>query len=183
MSDSEATPTSLRNARLLPVGRALVADTATVTAAVSLAEDANLWYGVVVRGDDAPIAIGARTNIQDNSVVHVDPAAANTIGADVTIGHGAIVHGVEVGDYVLIGMGSIVLGGSQIGEGSIVGAGALVLENTVIPPYSLVVGSPARVVRSLDPEARRAQAVAHAAHYVEQARRHAGDHWDGQVDA
>jgi carbonic anhydrase/acetyltransferase-like protein (isoleucine patch superfamily) len=76
-----------------------------------------------------------------------------------------------------------VLGGSKIGEGSIVGAGALVLENTVIPPYSLVVGSPARVVRQLDPEDRRPKAIRHAAHYVEQARRHASDVWDGQVEA
>ncbi|MDA1194207.1 MAG: gamma carbonic anhydrase family protein [Planctomycetota bacterium] len=173
----------LRRARLLRVGAAYVADTATVTARVWLGADANLWYGVLVRGDDAPIEIGARTNIQDNSVVHVDPEAANRIGADVTVGHGALVHGVEIEDYVLIGMGAIVLGGSRIGAGSVVGAGALVLENTVIPPYSLVVGSPARVIRTLDPEVRRPQAIAHAAHYVEQARRHATDHWDDQVEA
>lgn len=176
-------PDGLRRARLHRVGRAYVADTATVTARVTLGEDANLWYGVMVRGDDAPITIGARTNIQDNSVVHVDPDAPNVIGADVTIGHGALVHGVEVEDCVLIGMGAIVLGGSRIGEGSIIGAGALVLENTVIPPYSLVVGSPARVVRQLDPADRRPKAVRHAAHYVEQARRHASDVWDGQVEA
>ncbi len=173
----------LRKARLLQVGKAYVADTATVTAAVTLGEDTNLWYSVVVRGDDAPISIGDRSNVQDGSVVHVDPDAANVIGADVTIGHGALVHGVEVADYVLIGMGAIVLGGSKIGEGSIIGAGALVLENTVIPPYSLVVGSPARVVRELDPEARRKRAIEHAAHYVAQARRHATDHWDDQIEA
>lgn len=183
MTDPRPILDGLRRARLLPVGKAWVADTATVTAAVTLGEDANLWYGVMVRGDDAPITIGARTNVQDGSVVHVDPAAPNVIGADVTIGHGALVHGVEVEDYVLIGMGAILLGGSKIGEGSIVGAGTLVLEGTEIPPYSLAVGSPARVVRALDPAERRPKAISHAAHYVEQARRHASGHWDGLVEA
>ena len=183
MNDPRPILDGLRRARLLRVGRAWVADTATVTAAVTLGEDVNLWYGVMVRGDDAPITIGARTNVQDGSVVHVDPDAPNTIGSDVTVGHGALVHGVEVEDYVLIGMGAIVLGGSKIGEGSIVGAGALVLEGTEIPPYSLVVGSPARVVRQLDPTDRRPKAIRHAAHYVEQARRHASGAWDGLVDA
>jgi carbonic anhydrase/acetyltransferase-like protein (isoleucine patch superfamily) len=171
----------LRAARMLRVGRAYVGDTATVTAAVTLGADANVWYGVAIRGDDAPIAIGERTNVQDNAVVHVDPGAPNAIGRDVTVGHSAICHGVEIGDYVLVGMGAVLLGGSVIGEGSIVGAGALVLENTVIPPYSLAVGSPARVVRALDAQERREQAIAHATHYVEQARRHADGAWDGQL--
>jgi carbonic anhydrase/acetyltransferase-like protein (isoleucine patch superfamily) len=173
----------MRAARMLRVGAAWVADTATVTAAVTLGEDANLWYGVAVRGDDAPIVIGARTNVQDNAVVHVDPDAPNHIGADCTIGHGAIVHGVEVGDMVLIGMGAILLGGSRVGEGAVIGAGALVLENAVIPPYSLAVGVPARVVRTVEQEGRRRQALAHALHYVRQARRHAEGGWDGRVDA
>jgi len=174
---------ALRNARLVRVGGAYVADTATVTAAVTLGEDTNVWYGVVVRGDDAPISIGDRTNVQDGAVVHVDPDAANVIGADCTIGHGAIVHGVDVGDFVLVGMGAILLGGSKVGEGAVIGAGALVLENVEIPPYSLAVGSPARVVRALDPEARRAQARAHSHHYVRQAKRHAEGSWDGQVQS
>ena len=160
-----------------------IAPTATVVGDVEIGDGASIWYGTVVRGDSNYVKIGKNTNIQDNSVVHVDPDAPNIIGSDVTIGHGALVHGVEVEDYVLIGMGAIVLGGSKVGEGSIVGAGALVLENTVIPPYSLVVGSPARVVRTLDPEERRPKAIRHAVHYVEQARRHASDHWDGQVEA
>lgn len=174
---------ALRKARLLPVGHAWVADSATVTADVTLGEHANVWYGVMVRGDDAAISIGARTNVQDNTVIHVDPGAPNVIGADVTIGHSAIVHGVEVGDYVLVGMGAILLGGSRIGEGAIIGAGAVVLENMEIPPYAVAVGSPARVVKQLDPATRRADAVHHAAGYVEQARRHASDHWDDQVKA
>lgn len=173
----------LRKARLLRIGQAFVADTATVTGRVQLGADANIWYGVMVRGDDAPIAIGDRTNVQDNAVIHVDPDADNCIGADVTIGHGAIVHGVYVGDDCLIGMGAILLGGSRVGEGSVIGAGALVLEGTEIPPFSLVVGSPGRVVRTFDPEVRRRQARAHAAGYVAQAERHASGEWDGMIES
>lgn len=165
------------------VGRAWVAESATVTARVVLGEDANVWFGVVVRGDDAPITIGARTNIQDNAVVHVDPDAANVIGSDVTIGHGALVHGVRVHDHALIGMGAILLGGSEIGEGAVIGAGAVVAENTVIPPFSVAVGVPARVVKTLDAETRRREAKAHAASYVEKAREHATGAWWGQVGA
>lgn len=175
--------TSLRNARMLRIGRAYVADTATVTGRVKLGPDSNIWYGVMIRGDDAPIEIGARTNVQDNAVVHVDPDAPNIIGADCTIGHSAIVHGVDVGNHVLIGMGAVLLGGCKVGDGSIIGAGALVLENTVIPPYSLAVGSPARVIRELDPEERHASAEHHAAGYVAQAERHASGGWDGLVEA
>ena len=174
---------SLRPARLHPVGAAYVADTATVTAKVTLGEDANIWYGVMIRGDDAPITIGARTNVQDNAVVHVDPGAPNVIGCDVTIGHSAIVHGVEVGDYVLVGMGAILLGGSKVGEGAIIGAGAVVLENQEIPPYAVAVGSPARIVKQLDPEKRKQDAIHHAAGYVEQAKRHAEGKLDGGVSA
>jgi carbonic anhydrase/acetyltransferase-like protein (isoleucine patch superfamily) len=171
----------LRKARMRKVGRAYVADTATVTGEVTLGDDANIWYGVLIRGDDAPIHIGARTNIQDNAVVHVDPDAPNVIGADCTIGHGALVHGVEVGDRVLIGMGAILLGGSKVGEGCVIGAGAVVLENTAIPPYSLVVGAPAKVIRTHDAWERTSQAIRHATHYVEQAKKHAAGGWDGMV--
>lgn len=173
----------MRKARMLRVGSAYVGDTATVTARVKLGEDANVWFGVAIRGDDAEITIGARTNIQDNAVVHVDPDAPNVLGSDITVGHGAIVHGVEVGDYALIGMGAILLGGCRVGEGAIVGAGAVVLENTVIPPWSLAVGSPARIIREVDREERMRVALAHAAHYVEQARLHCEGDWDGMVEA
>lgn len=165
------------------MGAAYVADTATVTADVVLGVDANVWYGVVMRGDDARITIGARTNVQDNTVVHVDPGAPQVLGSHVTVGHGALCHGVRIGDFALIGMGAVLLGGSVVGEGAIVGAGALVLEGMEVAPYTLVVGSPARVVRSLDPAERRAQAIEHAAQYVEQARRHALGGWDGLVRA
>lgn len=175
--------TPLRKARMFQVGDALVADNATVAARVELGQDANIWFGVQIRGDDAPITIGARTNIQDNAVVHVDPDAPNVIGTDCTIGHGAIVHGVEVGDFVLIGMGAILLGGSRVGEGCVIGAGAVVLENAEIPPYSLVVGCPGKVVRQVDPDERRRTALEHAHGYVEQARRHARGDWDGGLTA
>ncbi len=173
----------LRKARMLRVGKAFVADTATVTANVTLGEDTGIWYGVAIRGDDAPISIGARTNIQDNAVVHVDPDAPNIIGADCTIGHGALVHGVEVADYVLIGMGAILLGGCKIGEGAVIGAGAVVLENTEIPPFSLVVGSPGKVIRTFDAWERTSHAIRHSQHYVEQARKHADGEWDDMVKA
>lgn len=175
--------TELRNARMLRIGKAYVADTATVTAKVTLGEGTNIWFGVSIRGDDAPISIGSRTNIQDNAVVHVDPDAPNKIGADCTIGHNAIIHGVEVGDHVLIGMGAILLGGCRVGEGAVIGAGAVVLENTEIPPFSLVVGSPARVIRTEEAWERTSQAIRHAEHYVEQARKHADGEWDGMVQA
>ena len=174
---------NLRKARLLPVGHAYIADTATVTADVTLGEDVNVWYGVSIRGDDAPISIGARTNIQDNAVVHVDPDAPNSIGTDVTVGHSAICHGVEIGDYVLVGMGAVILGGAKIGEGAMIGAGALVLENTVIPPWSVAVGSPAKVIKTLDPDARRPVAIGHAAGYVRKAKEHAAGDWDDLVTA
>jgi len=174
---------NLRKARLHPVGHAFIADTATVTADVTLGEHVNIWYGVAIRGDDAPIAIGARTNIQDNAVVHVDPDAPNRIGSDVTVGHSAICHGVDIGDYALIGMGAIVLGGAVIGEGAVIGAGALVLQNTVIPPWSVAVGSPAKVIKTVEPEARRAVALSHASGYVKKAKEHSAGDWDGLVKA
>lgn len=162
---------------LRQVGEAFVASTASVTGRVALGPGASLWYGVVVRGDDAPITIGARTNVQDGAVVHVDPECPQAIGSDVTIGHGALCHGVRIDDLALVGMGAILLGGSVVGEGAIVAAGALVREGQHVPPWTLVVGVPARVVRTLDPATRRAEALAHAAGYVERAREHAGGRW------
>jgi carbonic anhydrase/acetyltransferase-like protein (isoleucine patch superfamily) len=158
-------------------GAAYVASSASLTGRVALGEDANLWYGVVVRGDDAPITIGPRSNVQDNAVIHVDPDAPQVIGADVTIGHGAICHGIRIEDGALIGMGAILLGGSVIGEGALVAAGALVRENQVVPPCTLVAGVPARVIKTLDRAARLAEARAHAAGYVARAKEHARDAW------
>src|SRR5205085_11660266 len=126
---------------------AFVAPNATLIGDVTLGEGASVWFGAVLRGDRDRIEIGARTNVQDNAVVHLDPGSPAIVGAGVTIGHAAIVHGCTVEDNCLIGMGSVILTGARIGRDSIVGAGALVRENEVIPPGSLVVGVPARVVR------------------------------------
>lgn len=138
--------------RFVRRGRALIADNAVVIGDVELGVDANIWFGVTIRGDDAPIRIGDGTNIQDNSVVHVDPGVTHRIGRNVTVGHGAILHGAEIGDHCLIGMDAILLGGSRIGEFSIIGAGALVPEGMVVPPRSLVVGLPGRVRREITPD-------------------------------
>ena len=131
-----------------------------------------IWFGAVVRADNGPIRIGARTNVQDGAMLHSDPDAPLTIGAGVTIGHHAILHGCTVGDHVLVGMGATILNHAVIGADSLVGAGALVTEGKAFPPGSLIVGSPARVVRPLSEEEiaglRRAADgyVANAARYA-----------------
>ncbi len=127
---------------------AFVADNATLIGDVRLAEDSSVWFGAVIRGDNEPIVIGRGSNIQDNATLHCDPEHPLTIGADVTVGHNAVVHGCTVGDGALIGMGAVVLDDAVVGECSIVGAGAVVTSGMVIPPYSLVVGLPAKVVRT-----------------------------------
>lgn len=147
-----------------------VASTAVVAGDVTVGEDSSLWFGTVVRGDVGFVQIGRATNIQDLSVVHVTGGSANTvIGDEVTVGHRAILHGCTIEDGCLIGMGAIVLDDAVIGEGSLVGAGALVTPGTRIPPRSLVLGSPAKVVRPVrDHEGRMGRDG--AAHYVELAR-------------
>lgn len=129
-----------------------VAESADVIGRVSLAEGANIWYGAVLRADSDTITVGKNTNIQDNAVVHVDAGIPTVIGNDVTVGHGAIVHGCTISNNVLIGMGSIILDGAIIKENVIIGAGALIPPGKVIPAGSLVVGSPGKVVRALSDE-------------------------------
>lgn len=131
---------------------AFVAPGAVVRGEVHLAENSSVFYNAVLRGDRAPISIGEGTNIQDNCVVHVEYDLPVTVGKNVTVGHGAILHGCTVGDETLIGMGAIVLNGAQIGKSCLIGAGALVTQNAVIPDGCMAVGSPARVKRSLTPE-------------------------------
>ena len=132
---------------------AFIAPSADVIGDVALGEEASIWFGAVVRGDVHWIRIGAGSNVQDNAVVHVTHGTAPTqIGRDVTVGHGAIVHGCTVEDQVLIGMGAVVMDHAVIGQESIVGARALVTARTEVPPRSLVLGSPARVVRTLSDE-------------------------------
>ena len=149
---------------------AWVADNASVIGDVVLGDEASIWFGAVVRGDYMPIRIGARTNIQDNAVVHIThETAATTIGDDVTVGHGAIVHGATVGNLCLIGMGAIVLDGAVIGEGSFVAAGTLVTPGSILAPRSFVMGRPGKVVRQVD-DALYAWLAESAANYVRYAR-------------
>lgn len=151
-----------------------IAETAVVIGDVTLGSNSSIWHNVTIRGDVHRIVIGARSNIQDNSVVHVTHGTAPTdIGDDVTVGHGAIVHGCTIRDRVLIGMGAIVLDHADIGSDSIVGAGALVTSRTVIPPRSMVLGSPARVVRELTDEEVET-VLTFAANYVDYSRIYLG---------
>ena len=133
---------------------AWAAPSADLVGDVLLGERASVWFGAVVRADNGTISIGAGSNIQDGAVCHSDPDAPLTIGIGVTVGHKAILHGCTVGAGCLIGMGATILNHAVIGEGCIVGAGALVTEKKTFPPNSLIVGSPARVVRGLGPEAK-----------------------------
>ena len=131
---------------------ARVAENAVVVGDVTVEAGASLWYGAVLRGDEAPIRVGRDSNIQDNAVLHCDEDFPMTVGRVVTVGHGAILHGCTVEDGALIGMGAVLLNGCVIGADSLVAAGALVTQGAVIPPGSLVVGSPARVKRPLRPD-------------------------------
>ena len=147
-----------------------IAETAAVIGDVVVGDEASIWYGAVLRGDVMPIRIGARTSIQDGTVVHVTGGRfGTTIGSDCTIGHAAIIHACTVEDWCLIGMGAILLDGCRIGRGSLVGAGAVVTPGTIVPPDSLVIGAPARVKRPTS-DAERQQIDYGAAHYVELAR-------------
>jgi carbonic anhydrase/acetyltransferase-like protein (isoleucine patch superfamily) len=125
---------------------------ARVSGDVTMGHGCSIWYNAVLRGDASPIVLGKNTNIQDNATVHGSHDAPTTVGNGVIVGHNAILHGCTVGDNTLIGMGSIVLDNAVIGQNCIVGAGALVTKNTVIPDGSMVLGSPAKVVRPLTPE-------------------------------
>jgi len=153
-------------------GRFWIAPDAQVVGHVILAEDVGIWFGAAIRGDNEPIRIGARSNIQEGAVLHSDMGFPLTIGADVTIVHRAILHGCTIGDGALIGMGATVMNGARIGAGSIIGAGALVTEGKEIPEGSLVMGAPAKVIRALDAETRQ-RLLGSAAHYVENAHRFA----------
>ena len=133
------------------LGAAFVAGNAVVVGDVTLQPGSTVWYGAVIRGDEGPITIGENTNIQDNAVLHCDPGSHILLGRDVTVGHGAIVHGAEVGDGSLIGMHATLLDGCRVGRGCIIGAGALVPEGKVIPDGTVAVGVPARVVREIRP--------------------------------
>ena len=149
---------------------AWVADNAQVIGDVHMAADSSVWFSSVVRGDTATIRIGEGTNIQDGSVLHADVGIPLTIGKHVTVGHMVILHGCTIGDESLIGMGAVVLNGAKIGKNCLVGAGALVTEGKEFPDGSMILGSPAKVVRQLSPEQIEGLRQS-ARHYVENAQR------------
>ena len=138
-----------------------IADSATVVGNVTLGKNVSIWYGAVLRGDMGDLTVGDNTNIQDNAILH----EGTKIGKGCTIGHSAIVHGCTVGDGTVIGMGAIVLTGAVLGDGCLVGAGALVTGKTIAPAGSMLLGSPAKVVKELTPEQIETQ-IHDAQHYV-----------------
>ena len=152
---------------------AFIAEGAVIIGDVEIGEHASIWYGCVLRADVGAIRIGARSNVQDGSCLHMTTDLSSAlIGEEVTVGHGVIVHGASVGNGALIGMGSVLLDNAQIGEECLVAAGSLVPPRLVVPPYSFVRGQPARIIRELDAEARL-EGRRGAAHYLELAAEHA----------
>ena len=150
---------------------AFVAHSADLIGAVTVGEEASIWYSTVLRADIEHIVIGPRSNIQDGCVVHLECGQGTHVGQYVTVGHKAILHACRVDDEVLVGMGAIVMDGVKVGARSIIGAGALVTMGTQIPPGALVLGSPAKVVKSLDVE-KQQSLKAWAQNYVELSRRY-----------
>ena len=149
--------------------QAVVADGAVVLGDVTIEKDVSIWYNAVIRGDANSISIGEGTNIQDLAVLHVDADASLAIGKNVTIGHGAILHGCTIKDQALIGMGAIVLNGAVIGKGSMIAAGALVLQNTVVPDGAFYMGNPAKFRRMLTEEELTAN-LKNAANYIKESK-------------
>ncbi len=148
-----------------------VAHNATVIGRVTLMEQCSVWYNVVIRGDNDRITIGPESNVQDGSVLHTDPGIPLTLGRGVTVGHKAMLHGCEIGDYSLIGINAVVLNGAKIGKHCLIGANALIPEGMEIPDGSLVLGSPGKIRRQLD-EAQQKALEASAAHYVQNGSRY-----------
>lgn len=172
-NDRESTPImsifSLGERRVELRGeRHFIAHDATLVGSIVLENDANIWFGVIIRADNDQVTIGEQTNVQDGSVLHVDPGFPLTLGRNVSIGHNAMLHGCSVGDGTLIGINSVILNGAKIGAGTLVGANSLVAEGKEIPPGVLVVGSPAKIVRELSAEEKaRLMKISHG--YVERA--------------
>jgi carbonic anhydrase/acetyltransferase-like protein (isoleucine patch superfamily) len=149
-----------------------VAGNATVIGDITVGNHVGIWFGAVIRADKDRIVIGDRSNIQDNCVVHTSKGFPVTIGNDVSVGHGAILHGCTIGNRVLVGMGAIVLNGAKVGDGSIIGAGAVITEGKDIPPDSVVIGVPGRIVKQTDPDQQQ-HILNNAVSYVELAREYA----------
>lgn len=158
-----------RSPQLPDDGSAWVAPSADLIGDVRLSSGASVWFGAVIRGDNTPIVIGARSNIQEHTVIHSDAGSPCTVGDNVTVGHHVMLHGCTIGDNSLVGMGATILNNAVIPENCIVGAGALVTEGKTFEPESLIIGSPAKAVRKLDDEAL-AMLRGAADHYVERAK-------------
>lgn len=152
-------------------GTAWVAESAQVIGRVQMGEDASVWYGAVLRGDNEWLTLGARVNVQDGSVLHSDPGFPLTLANDVSIGHMVMLHGCTVGEGSLVGIQAVVLNGAKIGKGCLVGAGSVVTEGKEFPDHSLILGAPAKVVREVTPE-QVARLRMTAQHYVDKARMH-----------
>ncbi|MBM3262276.1 MAG: gamma carbonic anhydrase family protein [candidate division Zixibacteria bacterium] len=148
---------------------AFVALSADLIGAVTIHKDASVWFQVVMRADDEPITIGEGSNVQDGSILHIDPGCPTTLGKFVTVGHKAIVHGAQIADHVMVSMGAILLSGARIGEHAIIGAGALVTEGMEVPPNSLVLGVPGRIVKTVT-EAQIERIHQTAQGYIERGR-------------
>ena len=158
-----------------------VADNATVIGDVVLEEKSSVWFNAVIRGDNATITLGAETNVQDGAVLHTDPGLPLNLGEGVIVGHNVMLHGCQVGDNTLIGIGAVVLNNAKIGSNCIIGANALVTERMEIPDNSLVMGSPAKVVRQLD-ESTHELLKLNAEVYVQHAARYSKDLETVEVD-
>ncbi len=159
-----------RTPTLPPEDEYWIAPNAIVAGHVILKKNASVWFGAVLRGDNEPITIGENSNVQDNSVLHTDMGSPLTIGANVTVGHMVMLHGCSIGDGALIGIGSIVLNGARIGKNCLVGANALITEGKEFPDNTMILGSPAKVVRELSPEQAQRMATG-AMGYVRNWRR------------
>lgn len=150
---------------------AFIADNAVIIGKVRLEEGSSVWFGAVLRGDNELISVGRNSNVQENAVLHTDPGYPLAIGEHVTVGHQAMLHGCTIGDGSLVGIQSVVLNGAVIGRNCVIGAGALVTEGKSFPDYSLIIGSPAKAVRTLSEE-DIARFKAGALHYVQRAQQY-----------
>ena len=148
-----------------------IAPNAVVIGDVQLSKDASVWFNVTLRGDNEPIVVGEGSNIQDGSVIHTDPGYKCLIGKNVTVGHMVMLHGCEIGDGSLIGIGSVVLNGAKIGKNCIIGAKALITENKEIPDNSLVVGSPGKIIREVTEEEKKS-VLENTKHYQDNWKRY-----------
>ena len=158
---------------ILPAeGEYWIAPNAEVMGNVKLEKNASVWFGAVLRGDNELITIGENSNVQDGSVLHTDPGSPLTIERDVTIGHMVMLHGCTIGEGSLVGIGSIILNNAKIGKGCLIGANTLIAEGKEIPDYSMVLGSPGKIVRTLEKEMSEALRLS-ADHYVENWKKYA----------